>query len=173
MFCRLKSSLFESFLILFLILNSTLSAFAQKTIDGTLQKYNTGSIPYIQIDELRSKLASNNTLILLDTRSKEEYEVSHLKNAIWIGYKKFNNSNLPQIDKDAEIVLYCSVGVRSERIGEELRTLGFKNLANLYGGIFLWVNQQNPIYKDGKQTNEIHTYNKKWESFITYGKKIN
>jgi rhodanese-related sulfurtransferase len=148
-------------------------AYAQKNIDETLERYNSGSIAYIKIDELKSKLDNNEELILLDTRSKEEYEVSHFKNALWIGYKSFNAEKVNNFDRSTEIILYCSVGVRSEKIGEELKDLGFENIRNLYGGIFLWVNNGFPVYVDGKETDNIHTYNKRWEQFIERGKKVN
>lgn len=152
---------------------SAFGVFAQNSIDNAIKKYNSGSIPYIYVDELKSKLESNDSLVLLDTRSFEEYEVSFLKNAIWIGYKEFDKDNVKSIDKNAEIIVYCSVGVRSEKIGEELKSLGFENIKNLYGGIFLWVNKGYPVYINGAQTEKIHSYNKRWEKYITAGKKVN
>lgn len=169
----MKRCVFQNICLLFVVLNASINVCGQNTIDEAIEKYNSGTIPYILVEELQSELAENEKIVLLDTRSREEYEVSHLKNAKWIGYKKFDEQNLQDIDNNAEIVVYCSVGVRSEKIGEELKDLGFKNIRNLYGGIFLWTNKGHPIYKDGKQTDEIHTYNKRWESYITKGKKIN
>jgi len=156
-----------------LICSSGLSILAQNSINDAIKKYNSGSIPYIHVEELKLQLQHNNGLILLDTRSFEEYEVSYLKNALWIGYKNFNIDKVKNIDKNAKIVVYCSVGVRSEKIGEKLKALGFTNIKNLYGGIFSWINKGYPIYKNGKRTEKIHTYNKRWEKYITTGKKVN
>jgi len=158
---------------LMLLCSSGLSVLAQNSINDAIKKYNSGSIPYIHADELKTQLEKNDSLILFDTRSFKEYQVSYLKNAVWIGYKKFNEDNVKNIDKNAEIIVYCSVGVRSEKIGEELKALGFANIKNLYGGIFSWINKGYPVYKDGKQTEKIHTYNKRWEKYITTGKKVN
>ncbi len=146
---------------------------AQNSIDEALQKYNSGSISYISVEQLKAKVVNDENFVLFDTRSKEEYEVSHLKNAIWIGYKKFDRNRVQNIDKDSRIIVYCSVGVRSEKIGEQLKSMGFRNIKNLYGGIFLWVNKGYPVYLEGNQTEEIHTYNKRWEKYITAGKKVN
>ncbi|MBU2047030.1 MAG: rhodanese-like domain-containing protein, partial [Bacteroidetes bacterium] len=62
---------------------------------------------------------------------------------------------------------------RSEKIAEKLIHDGYKNVFNLYGGIFEWGNEGNPIYKDnGIQTTEIHTYNKKWAKWVERGTKV-
>ena len=83
-----KNNTYLTFLFVF----CTSVIFSQNSIEETLDRYNSGSIPYIYVDELRSKLENNEDLILLDSRSIEEYEVSHLNNAIWIGFKDFDKS---------------------------------------------------------------------------------
>ncbi len=75
-------------------------------------------------------------IILLDTREKEEFDVSHLKNAEWVGYNTFRRNALEGIPKNKKIVVYCSVGYRSEKIAERLIKMGYQNVSNLYGGIF-------------------------------------
>jgi predicted sulfurtransferase len=66
------------------------------------------------------------------------------------------------------------VGVRSEKIGEKLIAAGYKNVLNLYGGIFEWVNQNHPVYKqNGVQTAEIHTYDNNWERWAERGTRVN
>jgi hypothetical protein len=51
---------------------------------------------------------------------------------------------------------------------------GFQKVHNLYGGIFEWINQHQPVYKsNGVQTTEIHTYNKEWAKWVNNGTKIN
>jgi rhodanese-related sulfurtransferase len=161
------------FIFLVVLFTSITGLFGQKSIEETLERYNSGSIAYISAESLRSKLENNEKFVLLDSRSKEEYEVSHLRNAKWIGYKSFDKSKVDSIDNNTEIIIYCAVGVRSEKIGEELKRLGFKNVKNLYGGIFLWHNKRFPIFANGNSTEKIHTYNKRWGKFINHGKKVN
>jgi rhodanese-related sulfurtransferase len=109
----------------------------------------------------------------LDTREKEEFEVSHLKNARNVGYIWFDMRRVYDIPKDATIIVYCSVGYRSEKIGEKLLKYGYKNVYNLYGSIFEWANKGNPLYKSsGVQTTEIHTYNKTWARWVERGTKV-
>ncbi|MBU0695313.1 MAG: rhodanese-like domain-containing protein, partial [Bacteroidetes bacterium] len=88
-------------------------------------------------------------------------------------YIWFDMRKVYDIPKDAIVVVYCSVGYRSEKIAEKLIHDGYKNVFNLYGGIFEWGNEGNPIYKDnGIQTTEIHTYNKKWAKWVERGTKV-
>lgn len=111
--------------------------------------------------------------LILDTREKNEYDVSHLANAQWVGYDTFDDNTLTGLPKDTLIVLYCSVGYRSERIGERLQKLGFTNVYNLYGGIFEWINQgQIVVDLTGEPTEKVHAYSKKWGVWLYKGKKV-
>jgi rhodanese-related sulfurtransferase len=155
--------LFSGFLLL--------SACAQSSIDQALNRYNDESVPYITVAEMQNF----QNKIILDAREWEEYNVSHLKNSVWVGYDDFKLSevekNLP--DKSAEIVVYCSIGVRSENIGEKLLESGYSNTKNLYGGIFEWTNQGYPVYNTkGEKTKKVHAYGKLWGKYLTKAEKV-
>ena len=55
----------------------------------------------------------------IDSREKREYEVSHIKNAIWVGYDDFDTTRLKEVAKDQQIIVYCAVGARSEKIANK------------------------------------------------------
>jgi len=147
------------------------SANAQSSIDQALDWYNNESVPYISVTELQNL----KNQIILDAREWEEYEVSHLKNAVWVGYDDFKLADVADKypDKNLNIVVYCSIGVRSENIGEELLESGYFNTKNLYGGIFEWSNQGYPVYttKDEK-TKKVHAYGKLWGKYLTKAEKV-
>ena len=156
---------------LLFFLFSSIFLCAQTKIDRTLKKLNKESVPYVQVEEL----SENSDVILLDTRKKEEFNVSHLKNAYWVGHKEFKiDSTLTAIEnRDSEIVVYCSIGVRSEDIGEKLQKAGFTNVKNLYGGIFEWKNKGFPVYDSiGNETEKVHAFNKHWGKLLTKGEKV-
>jgi rhodanese-related sulfurtransferase len=90
------------------------------------------SVPYIY-----GKQVDINNNVILDIRTLEEYEVSPLPNAIWIGEESIE---LPKIEKDAKIIVYCSLGKRSELKDKQLIENGCTNVSNLYGGIIQWHN---------------------------------
>ncbi len=111
--------------------------------------------------------------IFLDSRSKEEFEVSHIPDAKWVGFKEFNKELVEGFDKNSEIVVYCSVGVRSEKIGEKLKKMGFTNVKNLYGGIFEYVNLGGELVdREEKRTLNVHTYSRVWSIWLQKGNKI-
>ena len=110
-------------------------------------------------------------ILILDARERSEYDVSHLPNAVFVGYNNFEKKILDSVAKDRPIVVYCSIGYRSEKIGDKLQKQGFSKVFNLYGSIFEWVNQGNPVVdKDGQPTKKVHTYNKNWSRWVEEGK---
>lgn len=125
------------------------------------------SVPLIQPDQVPGDA------VVLDTREMNEYAVSHLPGARLIPYEGFQIGALEDVPKDAEIVVYCSVGYRSERIGEQLLAAGYTNVSNLYGGIFNWKYQGNEVIKmNGESTDRIHTYNEQWSQWCLSGEKV-
>jgi len=160
-------------LYLFVLLISV-SATAQKTLDELLKQYNTQSIPYISIAELRMKMTQDIVLVL-DAREFEEFEVSHIPSANYVGFSTFSSEDISEKikNKAAAIVVYCSLGIRSEEIGEKLKKIGFTNVKNLYGGIFEWKNKEYPIIDiEGKETEKVHTCTKSWSKWLEKGIKI-
>ena len=132
-------------------------------LDGIL----SDTVPIVSVKQL----AKMDEVITLDSRSKEEFDVSHLKNAIWVGYEDFTLDRIPNIYKDKKIVVYCSVGARSQKVTTKLLEAGYSDVSNLYGGIFEWVNQEQPVYNDSGQTQKIHPYNFVWGLWLSKGEK--
>ena len=136
----------------------------KEVLDGTYRH----TVPLISVEEFKE--LDKHNLFVLDTRETKEFKVSHLKNARHVGYFWFDMRSIYDIPQDATVVLYCSVGYRSEKIGDKLLKAGYSHVYNLYGSIFEWVNQGNPVYRsNGVQTSEIHGYNKKWGRWIERG----
>lgn len=155
--------------ILFVIICSSVLGFSQGTINEVIEKYNSNAVPYISVNELKKNYTS---FVILDAREQEEFDISHLKNAISIGFENFNFINLSNIltDNHIKVVVYCSIGVRSEIIGKQLIQHGFTNIYNLYGGIFEWKNSGQIVYdNNNKPTENIHTYSKQWRKYLNTG----
>ncbi len=140
------------------------SAASQKDFSSMVDSYLSYTVPLISVEDL-NEIKTN--VILLDTREKEEFEVSHIPGALHLGYDTPNTALIDKLDKSKTVVVYCSIGYRSEKIGELLQEKGFRNVLNLYGSIFEWVNQGNTIVDtNDKETNKIHTYDKKWGKWM-------
>ena len=148
------------------------SGFSQNALEDLLKKYNSGDVAYTSVEQLRMDQL-NDEVIILDARESNEYKTSHLKDSKFIGYNNLNLSILDSISWDKQIVIYCSVGIRSEKIARKIQDLGFRNVKNLYGGIFEWKNTGYPVYdENGKETDKIHTYSKNWSKYLRNGEKI-
>lgn len=135
--------------------------------DKTVARYLSFSVRTIS----PVQLSGMSNVLVLDARERKEFEVSHLPNAQYCGFDNFEAQILRGVAKDTPIVVYCSIGYRSEKIGEKLQKMGFTNVFNLYGSIFEWVNQgYGVVDKNGNPTQKVHTYNKDWSKWIEKGK---
>jgi rhodanese-related sulfurtransferase len=136
-------------------------------LDKTLRIMLHFSVPTISIDVLKNM----SDMVLLDAREQKEYDVSHIPTAQYCGFDHFNPAALEGIPKDINIVVYCSIGVRSEKIAEKIKALGYTHVANLYGSLFEWVNAGHSVVdKTGNETRKVHAYNRLWSIFLD-GKK--
>ncbi len=145
-------------------------ACGQKTFDEKMNSLYKETVPLIKASELKNRM---DKVVLLDARAPEEFGISHLDGAILIDYNNFDKTDVIRIPKDTEVIVYCSVGYRSERIGEKLQQMGYTNVKNLYGGIFGWKNEGfNTVNKYGRPTDSVHTYNKSWSKWLFKGIKV-
>ena len=125
------------------------------------------------VKEITVPEAEKKNALLLDAREQNEYNVSHLKNALYVGYDNFNISKLSSVPKNKEIIVYCSIGKRSEKITEKLVKAGYTNVCNLYGGIFEWVNEGNTVVDlNNHNTDKVHAYGRFWGQFLDKGEKV-
>lgn len=121
----------------------------------------------VSAEDLRSRLDSGReATIVLDVRTTEEYEVSHLKGAIRVDPDGDLPDFLRTLDHEAPVVAYCSVGYRSSRLVERLRKEGFTDAKNLEGSIFEWANKGYPLERDGAQVQEVHPYDAEWSRLL-------
>ncbi len=158
----------KKFILIFIM---TFNCYSQKTIPEVLKQFNNNSVSYITVNELKAK----QNFILLDAREEAEFNVSHIKNAQFVGFDSFNAKKIRKNYQNinATIVVYCALGVRSEKIGAKLLKMGYKNVLNLYGGIFEWKNQNFPVFdSNNKETENIHAFSKEWSQYLLKGNKI-
>ena len=79
--------------------------------EHTVDKYLDYTVPTISVTSLAEHQSD---YIILDAREIEEFRVSHIPGAVHIGYDRFDLESVDDIDKDQNIVVYCSIGYRSE-----------------------------------------------------------
>jgi rhodanese-related sulfurtransferase len=69
------------------------------------------------------EILDKNNYIIVDVRTKEEYDVSHVKDSINIPYDTIDENT--KLDKSKTIVVYCRSGNRSSKAYNTLKTLGY------------------------------------------------
>jgi adenylyltransferase/sulfurtransferase len=103
------------------------------------------SVEEIDVEELRRRLASGDTPVLLDVREPYEWEISNLgaygANLVPLGQL---HQAVEELDPDEELVVYCRTGHRSAIAVEQLRSSGFSRARNLQGGINEWARKIDP-----------------------------
>ncbi|MGY3087380.1 rhodanese-related sulfurtransferase [Hymenobacter sp. UYAg731] len=160
----------------------TLSACGSGTADETassgmvykqlLRTLYRNTVPTVPAAALAAELAAPAPPLLLDVRTPAEYRVSHLRGARFVAFDSIASTQFADLDRRQPVVVYCSVGVRSERLGERLHALGFRNVRNLYGGLFEWVNEGHPVVDAAGPTTNVHPYSPFWSPWLKRGRKV-
>jgi phage shock protein E len=89
-------------------------------------------------EEAKKRLDSEKGIILLDVRTKEEYDSGHVKDSVLIPVDILEEEAETKLnDKEAPIFVYCKSGNRSTTAAKILVEQGYKNVYNL-GGINKW-----------------------------------
>lgn len=125
-------------------------------------RHDFPDVKRISTAELAAWLGDRTRLapLLLDVRTRVEYEVSHLFNAEHVEPDAL--ASAVRQPHDRAIVTYCSVGHRSGAFAEKLRAAGYVNVVNLEGSIFRWANEGRPVYRKGQKVAQVHPYNRTW-----------
>jgi rhodanese-related sulfurtransferase len=173
MSCRIMRSSFILYFRIFLIvavscvlpIQSNAQSFAYKTLLSTLYDSDFPTVRSAELSDLSN-------FQILDTREKEEFEVSHLNGAKWVGFDTFKLEAVSDLDKNKPVLVYCTVGARSQDIGKKLTAAGFTKVYNLYGGIIQWSNESMPLFQNGKPTTQVHTYSRTWGIWLEKGEKV-
>ena len=104
---------------------------------------NQSSIKYISESEF---LDSSDDFILIDVRTKSEYESGFIENALNIDFFSDTfESDVLSLNKNSKIILYCRTNNRSTKSADLLKKIGYKNVNVIEGGITDWVKNGNNI----------------------------
>jgi sodium/bile acid cotransporter 7 len=95
--------------------------------------------------------------MFVDVREPSEQAVSMLPGAIT--EKEFLKN--PEAHKDRRVIGYCTISYRSGKLAQRLQKKGIQ-MVNLRGGILAWLHAGGKIYREGKPTNQVHVYGKRW-----------
>ncbi|MCF1750779.1 rhodanese-like domain-containing protein [Mariniradius sediminis] len=126
--------------VTFLVALSLLSACGKSPSESgsTQTTQATGSIEQVDAAQFKKLTESPNALVL-DVRTAAEVAEGHLPNAVNIDiYGSDFMAKVQELPKDREILVYCTVGARSQQAADILSKQGFAKVYNLDGGIVAW-----------------------------------
>ncbi|MCA0398633.1 MAG: rhodanese-related sulfurtransferase [Bacteroidetes bacterium] len=93
-----------------------------------------------------NKLTDDPTTVVIDMRNHYEFEVGHFEHAIEIPSDTFREqlpmaAEMMSADKEKNIIMYCTGGIRCEKASAYMLHRGFKNVYHLEGGIIHYANK--------------------------------
>ena len=100
-------------------------------------------VPEITCAELKQKIDSKKSFVLVDVREPHEYQISKITGSTLIPLGEIAK-RWQEIPQDQEIVLQCKAGIRSAKALLFLQQQGYKKLLNLKGGIDAWSEEIDP-----------------------------
>ena len=102
--------------------------------------------------EAHELLAGKNPPLLVDVRTKAEFESGHLSRALNVPVDEFTGGayaeKIGAPAKDDPIVVFCRSGRRSGIARKILIKDGYTNVKNVEGGIIAWKKAELPIVKE-------------------------
>jgi adenylyltransferase/sulfurtransferase len=97
----------------------------------------------ITANELKARIDSGARLLVLDVREPTEYRINRIEGSVLMPLGEVPR-RYQELDDQAEIICLCKIGARSAKASDFLRSVGFKNVKNLKGGIVEWINKVDP-----------------------------
>jgi UPF0176 protein len=100
---------------------------------------------YVNAEEFNHLTNDPNTIVV-DMRNHYEFEVGHFEKAIEVPSDTFKEqlpmaADMLKDDKEKNIIMYCTGGIRCEKASAYMLHKGFKNVFHLEGGIINYANQ--------------------------------
>lgn len=85
-------------------------------------------------------------LVVLDVRTPGEFAAGHLAGAVNLDiYAATFADDLAALDREAPYLLYCRTDNRSGQVREMMRSLGFREVHEIDGGIVNWAEAGLPV----------------------------
>lgn len=105
----------------------------------------SATLPLISPQALLERQAKgDSSLFVLDVRTAEEFAAGHVPGAVNVPYDQVA-SQLAQIPKDKDVVLYCKSGRRAGLAAEVLQASGYTKLEHLQGDMQAWLQDGRPV----------------------------
>ena len=93
----------------------------------------------LSTEQVRGLIAAQNDLLLLDCRTRDEFEADHLPNAMLLPLQEMTTRGVElNPHRDRPTVIYCRTGRRSAIVAKFLELAGHRYVRSMAGGIEAW-----------------------------------
>ena len=107
---------------------------------GTARE-STNTYRQVNTQEAVDLMDGETDYIILDVRTREEYESAHIPGAICVPNEDIGTEEVPELpDKEQLILVYCRSGNRSKQAAQKLADQGYTNIVE-FGGINSWTGE--------------------------------
>ena len=99
-----------------------------------------------EVYDLIAKNKDNQSFIIIDVRTPQEFANEHIENALNLDYysEKFRDE-LNKLDKEKTYLIYCRSGNRSGKALSIMKELAFREVYNMLGGVIQWKAEGYPL----------------------------
>ena len=109
---------------------------------------NRSDITVKKAAEMIEETSSDAPIVILDVRTKGEFNRGHINNALNIDVKSASfKEKISKLDKDKTYLVYCRSGRRSKTAQGIMKELHFKKAINMLGGFIAWGKAGQPFSK--------------------------
>lgn len=126
---------------------------------------------YVNAEQMNELMEKEDTIVI-DMRNHYEYEVGHFTKALEIPSDTFREQlpmavDMMKADRDKNIIMYCTGGIRCEKASAYMLHNGFKNVFHLEGGIINYARQAREKGLESKFTGKNFVFDDRLGERIT------
>ena len=119
---------------------------------SSCQSKSENPINNVVVDAARDLITKDETVIVLDVRTPNEYVTGHIEGALNINITETDFSErVSKLDRDKTYIVHCSANVENGRSAKSLEIMssfGFEKLLNMEGGIVAWEQNGHPLIRN-------------------------
>lgn len=117
-------------------------------MSATSHAADAGDVKHVDAKQAAKLLKENPKIVVLDIRTKKEFERGHIKDAKNIDFWGDDfEADIKKLPHDKTYLVHCASGGRSTQSLKVFKKLGFKSIVHMDGGFNAWKKADEPVTK--------------------------